>query len=156
MLAWIGLYSCSSSQIFGEVCELAIDASEPGSSQRFLDHLLELSRYEALQPAKALELQYVAKSFYLPASERRGLGIATHKAQFRDRLHVDTVPDGPILFHSHQGDGNRGTEQVGQLVIGALRGLVLTVQLLNRGPILLGRLAQGNAPHLTVSPCLPA
>ena len=152
-----------SSQIFGEVCELAIDASEPGSSQRFLDHLLELSRYEALQPAKALELQYVTKSFYLPASECRGLGIATHKAQLGDRLHVDTVPDSPTtcpvragIFHSHQGDGNRGTEQVRQFVIGALRGLVLPVQLLNRGPILLGRLAQGNTPHLTVSPCLPA
>src|ERR1700677_3312229 len=119
MLAWIGLYSCSSSQVFGEVCELAIDAREPRSLQWFLDHLLELPRYEALQPTKPLELQYVTKPFYLPPTERRGLGIAAHKAQLGDCLHVDTVPDGPARFHSHQGDGNRGTEQVGQLVIGA-------------------------------------
>src|SRR5580704_2770125 len=87
-----------SSQVFGEVCELAIDAREPRSSQWFLDHLLELPRDEALQPAKPLQFQYVTKPFYLPASERRGLGMATHKTKLRDRLHVDTVPDGPILF----------------------------------------------------------
>src|ERR1700691_4706469 len=126
MLAWIGLYSCFSSQVFGEVGQLAVDTSEPRSPQWFLDHLFELSRYEALQPAKPLELQYVTKPFYLAPAERRGLGIATHKAQLGDRLHVDTVPNDPTtcparpmlagvragIFHPHQGDGNRGTEQV--------------------------------------------
>jgi hypothetical protein len=45
-----------SSQIFGEVRELTIDTGEPRSLERFLDHSLQLSRYETLQPAKALEL----------------------------------------------------------------------------------------------------
>src|ERR1700728_4759934 len=159
MLVWIGLYSFISSQVFGEVGELAIDTIEACSPQWFLDHLLKWTRYKALQPAKALELEYVAKAFYLPASEGRGLGIATHKAQLRDRFHVDAVPDGPTcparpvlagvragIFHADQGDGNRRPEQVGQLIIRPLRGLVLPVEPLDRRPVLLGGLAEGDAP----------